>query len=136
MSSKFFYGLSQLKSELSQEIIHSCVGSDSYEYLSLIIKYYYKNKLIIDNGLNFYDDLTLNPPFISLLSSKHCNDNWIKLILFKIWDNVLNTSKITIDIDILQTAILICNDPKWRDYIRQYADVTGIRAQLQFQQLN
>ena len=114
-------------------MILNCIKDDSREYLSIILKNnnFDKNSNIVKDGLNFYSN-NGNPPLISLLNSNHCNDKWIKLILFDIWKCVESKGETKIDVNTLQEAFLICNTPQWLQMIQEYADKTELRSKLDF----
>ena len=114
-----------------EEIIANCIGADSYEYLSLILKYFDKNSGVVTNGLNFYSNNS-NPPLISLLSSNHCNDEWVNLFLFDIWNCVESKARTKIEVNTLQEAFLTCNNAKWLQMIQKYADMTALASLLRF----
>ena len=124
MESPFFYGLSQIDSIDNCKIIGLCCLSDCYEYLSLILKYSYKNELCIINGINFVE-LFGQAPLIQLLESQHCTDEWINLILFEIL-NKISIKKCKIKNKTLTIAKFICRNKllnsKWEDLINQYCD--------------
>lgn len=81
LKSKYF---DEIKDEM---IVYNCVLNDCFEYLWLLKQNRSNDKGIV-NGINFWHERKTNgfTPLTKLLTSKHCSQRWIQLLLS--FDNV------------------------------------------------
>ena len=56
------------------QVIYYSIKDNNFNYLSLILKYLNKNKVSIENGINFKYD-----PLNELLSCEHVSNEWFEL---------------------------------------------------------
>ena len=65
----------------TEDIIFNACKRDCFGLLSLIFKYRIKNMKLIQNAINYTDSRTGEKPIHCVLLNRHCNDEWVKLIL-------------------------------------------------------
>lgn len=63
------------------DIIYNACKRDCFGLLHLIYKYRMKNKDLIVNAINYVDPQTRERPIHCLLMNRHCNTEWLKLLL-------------------------------------------------------
>jgi len=103
-------------------LIFKAIENNCYEYLLLILKYQSKNKEVILDGLNFENKKESNlTPLMKLVKSKHCDDDWINLMLRGFGSSKFFASKITKGVT---EAIHYCKNElkneKWAETIQNY----------------
>ena len=113
---------------LSQEIILYCIKSNSFEYLSLILKYMEKNKHCIENGINFEEYGSKSepcPPLITLLKSDFINQEWLTLYF-----ELSNQADVLVYEETLKDAIKLCDEMKldssYKSMIKEYMNKHSI----------
>ena len=82
-----------------QRWIYGMCCNGHFGRLQLFVKHFNKHKKLFTEGLNY------ESPLNTLLTKKHCNQEWIKLLF-----QASKISQTKINLDCLNRAIQICNN--------------------------
>ena len=109
MKLDYFNGTNQIDVNDSIEILNACIESNSYQYLSLLTKYFDKNNAGIAQGINYHS------PLLTLLSQPFVNAEWVQLY-FKLSE----MSQVTLDGSVFTDATLMCRQNDELNHLEDY----------------
>ena len=118
----FFNGLSQGDID-SVSVLTSCIDSSSVEYLSLLFKYFDKNKSAFVKGIKWGQECWGKDLLIHLLDSDHIKN---KVKLLELYLKICKKCDVSIPTKVIDEAIGLCSNVKNGD--------VGVDMIKQFQQ--
>ena len=102
MKSPYFDATNQqnMKAQESSKMLQSLMKHDSYDYVLLLTKYFDKNSMMIEQGINTPEREWEHHPLIALLESGRASEKWLMLYF-----DMLEKCKMRVPQDVLKKAI-------------------------------
>lgn len=88
--------------------MYICCEHNCYEYLALMLKYIDKNEAVVVNGIPYTNSSkSTDTALVRLVKSQHCDEKWLKLILFTAREKIKG-QEVKIKPKIIEKAHQIC----------------------------